>query len=133
MWGVNARTLFRAAIMASAAVVMLAATSPVLAQNRDDGDDPGRALTALENLLLFVVAPLGLFLVIALLVLAPSIARGPRYRPGLSWWAEPVWLGGPAGPAVGAPAGSAPEAADAESIIRAVEPTRDGGGASARW
>jgi hypothetical protein len=109
--------------MASAAVVILAATSPVLAQNRDDGDDPGRQLTALENLLLFVVAPLGLFLVIALLVLAPSIVRGPRYRPGLSWWAEPVWLGGPSGPGAG----------DVDSIIRAVEPTRDGGGASARW
>jgi hypothetical protein len=123
VWGVNARTLFRAAIMASAAVVMMAATSPVFAQNRDDGDDPGQQLTVLENLLLFVVAPLGLFLLISLLVLAPSIAKGPRYRPGLSWWAEPVWFSGPSGL----------EAGDTDSIIRAAEPTRDGGGASARW
>jgi hypothetical protein len=120
--------------MAAAAVVMLAATSPVFAQNRDDGDDPGRQLTALENLLLYVAAPLGLFLLISLLVLAPSIAKGPRYRPGLSWWAEPVWFGGPAGPAAEvAVGGSSLGAGDVESIMRAVEPTRDGGGASARW
>jgi hypothetical protein len=122
--------------MAAAAVVMLAATSPVFAQNRDDGDDPGRQLTALENLLLYVAAPLGLFLLISLLVLAPSIAKRPRYRPGLSWWAEPVWFGGPAspaGPAAEVAGGSSLGAGDVESIIRAVEPTRGGGGASARW
>lgn len=127
----NARTLFRAAVViAASAAAVLAATSPALAQKRDDGDDPGQQLTALGNLLLYVVAPLGLFLLISLLVLAPSIAKSPRYRPGLSWWAEPVWFGGPGG---GAPAGGSLGVGDAASILRTVEPTRDGGGASARW
>jgi hypothetical protein len=100
----------------------------VLAQTRDDGDNPGRQLTALENLLLYVVAPLGLFLLIAFLVMAPSIVRGPRYRPGLSWWAEPVWFGGPRrGPS------HEPAVGDPAAAVSVIEPTHDGGGASARW
>ena len=34
------------------------------------------------------------YAVITLLVFTPSWVRGPKYRPGLSWWAEPVWIGG---------------------------------------
>jgi len=66
----------------------------------------------------FVLIPLGLFLLIALLVYAPSMTRGSRYRPGLTWWAEPVWFGGPA---------------DAEAALAVADPTREGGGTSARW
>lgn len=64
----------------------------------------------------FVVLPLALYAVIALLVYAPSWVRGPRYRPGLPWWSEPVWIGG----------GSLEAAAHAT-------PVTEGGGCSARW
>jgi hypothetical protein len=120
--GVNTRTLLRVTVVASGTAAVLAIASPAFAAiHRDDGDDPGPQLNVLQSLLLYIGAPLGLFLLISLLVVAPSIARGPRYRPGLSWWAEPVWFGGPAGSPADAP------------TLSSVEPTRDGGGASARW
>lgn len=97
------------------------AAATVLAR-RDDGDQPGPGLDVVQTLLLFVGAPVGLFVVIALLVAAPSMARGPRYRPGLGWWAAPVWFNGPE---------------DAERAVReaaGAEVSRSpGGGASARW
>jgi hypothetical protein len=73
-------------------------------------------MSTLEWLGWFVLLPLTVYLVIALLVFTPSWVRGPKYRPGLSWWAEPIWLGG-----VGLDA-----AADAAPIT-------EGGGCSARW
>lgn len=97
--------------------------SPALAEVPDDGDDPGTSLTAFETILIYGVAPIALFALIALLVLAPSIARGPRYRPGLGWFAAPVWFGGPSNPDTAlARARSLPAGVGAE-----------GGGASARW
>lgn len=77
-------------------------------------------MRGVETLLVFVVAPAALFVIIALLVLAPSMTRGPRYRPGLGWWAAPVWFNGPSHD-------------DIDAAVRAAIPTTDGGGASARW
>ena len=89
------------------------------AQQLDDGEVSAEGgLTALQTLLIYVGAPALLFLVIALLVMAPSMARGPRYRPGLGWWAAPVWFNGPD---------------DADAAVRHATPTTDGGGTSARW
>ena len=48
-----------------------------------------------HTVLVFVGIPVLVAAVLALLVFASSIAKGPRYRPGLSWWAPPVWIGGP--------------------------------------
>jgi hypothetical protein len=48
-----------------------------------------------HSLLVFVGIPALVVAVVALLVFASSIAHGPRYRPGLSWWAPPVWINGP--------------------------------------
>ncbi|MHA6795969.1 aa3-type cytochrome oxidase subunit CtaJ [Pseudonocardia bannensis] len=44
-----------------------------------------------ETVLLFVVPPLALYLLIALLVMAPKMARRPRYRAGQPWSYEPMW------------------------------------------
>jgi hypothetical protein len=93
--------------------------SPAFASKADDGDDPGTGLSTGATLLIFVGVPIAAFLVISLLVAAPSLARGPRYRPGLGWWAAPVWYGGPGG--------------DADAAVRAAEPAAEGGGTSARW
>jgi hypothetical protein len=73
-------------------------------------------MTTLEALGVFVALPVAIYALVALAVYTPSWAKTPRYRPGLSWWAEPVWLGG------GDPALAA-EAA----------PINEGGGCSARW
>lgn len=112
------RLVAAAVLMVCSLSSLLLAAGPAAALYEDDGAEPGEQLSVIGNLLLYVVAPLGVLLLIALLVAAPSIARGPRYRPGLSWFAEPVWFGGPADP----------EAA----VARAV-PTQEAGGASARW
>jgi hypothetical protein len=120
---VRARTALRtAALMATTAFLVLSAT-PAFAtapsNTFDDGDQPGAGLTVLETLLIFVGIPALLFVVIVVLVSAPSAARGPRYRPGLGWWAAPIWFNGPD---------------DAERAVREAAGTNShGGGASARW
>jgi hypothetical protein len=80
-----------------------------------------------DTVLVFVGIPLLIIAVVGLLVFAGSIASGPRYRPGLSWWAPPVWIGGP-------------RAADGEPVdAPELEPGPTGrvaqttGGASASW
>ncbi|MCZ3385674.1 MAG: hypothetical protein LH630_01585 [Actinomycetia bacterium] len=73
-------------------------------------------MSTLEILGWFLLLPVIFFVVISLLVYTPSWVRGPKYRPGLSWWAEPIWIGG----------------RDLEVAAQA-EPVREGGGCSARW
>jgi hypothetical protein len=83
-----------------------------------------------HTLLVFVGIPVLVVAVVSLLVFAPSIAKGPRYRPGLSWWAPPVWIGGP---------GEQPEPVDAPELEAGTKPPPTGGvarttgGASASW
>jgi hypothetical protein len=44
-----------------------------------------------ETILYFVVPSVALYLGIALLVVAPRMARRPRYRVGQPWPHEPMW------------------------------------------
>jgi hypothetical protein len=53
--------------------------------------DAGRVVTVWQTVLVFVVAPVGGLLLLALLVLGPALSRAPRYRPGRPWEHEPVW------------------------------------------
>lgn len=120
---VIARLLARTAAVSAAVLPTLVAavllpSSPALAAMRDDGTESGPGLSVMETLLWFVGAPLVLFVAIVVLTSAPSMARGPRYRPGLGWWAAPVWFNGPAEP---------------DSAVRQATATTGGGGASARW
>lgn len=48
-------------------------------------------MTVWETVLYLVVPPVGLYLLIALLVVAPRVARRPRYRAGQPWTHEPLW------------------------------------------
>ena len=73
-------------------------------------------MSSVEWLSWYVLLPLAIFAVIALLVMTPSWRNGPKYRPGLSWWAEPIWIGGR----------DLESARDAETAV-------EGGGCSARW
>lgn len=120
---VTARTALRSAALVAAtaatAALVLVPTSPALAAtHRDDGSDTGSGLSVVQTLLIFVGIPAALFLVIVVLVSATSSSRGPRYRPGLGWWAAPVWFNGPD---------------DADTAVRTATATTEGGGASARW
>jgi hypothetical protein len=112
------RSAWRAAVVTVVVPVLPLLGSTAFAVTRDDGDDPGTTLTLGQALAIFVGIPLGLFLLIAVLVYAPSFMRGPRYRPGLGWWAAPVWFAGPP---------------DADAAVASAQPTTEGGGVSARW
>nr|WP_202486150.1 hypothetical protein [Streptomyces sp. SID4985] len=48
--------------------MMLLMSSPALALTRDDGDDPGPGLSVIDTVGLYVLLPIGLFVVIAGLV-----------------------------------------------------------------
>jgi hypothetical protein len=60
-----------------------------------EGADPGDPLGPGGTILLFVVTPLAIFGLIALLVLLPGAVRSHRYRPAEGWAADPVWFSGP--------------------------------------
>jgi hypothetical protein len=127
------RTATVGAVLASST---LAASPAFAALHRDDGDDPGKGMSALKVIGTFIGIPVGLFLLIALLVSIPSMIRGPRYRPGKEWQATPEWYGAP-GEVEGGEAHGELGAADghAELTGTVVEPSAeaDGGGTSARW
>lgn len=92
-----------------------------------------------HSLLVFVGIPVLVIAVVALLVFASSIAHGPRYRPGLSWWAPPVWINGPT--ATKPDPAHLPELPELTSATKAPGATatagsgvaRTIGGASASW
>lgn len=91
-----------------------------------------------QTLLVFAGIPALIVAVVTLLVFAPSIARGPRYRPGLSWWAPPVWINGPSGAtgdtAVDRAATDAPQLSGGDPTATAgTGLARTTGGASASW
>jgi hypothetical protein len=111
-----------AAIAIGAVVPVLVIAAPALATTKpDDGEGRGSSLGVGNTILLFVVVPLGAFLIIAALAVLPSALSKPRYRPGKPWEHQPISIGGPADP-MGA---AAVEAAGADTTAR--------GGASAEW
>jgi len=103
-------------------------------------------MSALQALLLFGGVPLGLFVLITALTIAPSVARGGDQR-GVDRWATPQWFHSPGAEAtsVGSDqeqralipghahtdAGPGTDAGPARDVVPVAAPT--GGGASARW
>lgn len=70
--------------------------------------DP-RPLGPVNEILIFGVGPIGVFLLVALITLRPQRSSGAsRYRPGRGWGYGPVWFGTrgaqPVEPAADAPA-----------------------------
>ena len=63
------KNVLRAGAVTAAMALMSLVSSPAFAVARDDGDDPGPGLSVAETLGLFVAAPVGIFLVIAALVM----------------------------------------------------------------
>ncbi|GGY64100.1 hypothetical protein GCM10010300_04060 [Streptomyces olivaceoviridis] len=66
------------ALAAGTTLMMLLMSSPALALTRDDGDDPGKGLSVIQTLGLYVFAPVVLFLVIAGLVMALDKSRSKK-------------------------------------------------------
>lgn len=120
------RNVWRALVVSTAVPLSLLLASPAFAEHRSDGDDPGQTLTFGTTLLIFVGIPALVIATVWLLVSAPTLARGPRYRPGRPWTAYPRWFNGPSW--FGGPH-------EAESLAAVVpgEATLEGGGSSARW
>jgi hypothetical protein len=83
------------------------------------------SLSTLEALLIFAGIPLLVIGVVSLLVMAPSLAKGPRYRPTEDWAAGSEWFGAPA-------EAEDPDAAGRRQLEQRGEPSETGG-ASARW
>jgi hypothetical protein len=83
-------------VVTGALVPVLVAAAPALANVKpDDGEVKGPSLGTGMTILLFVVVPLGAFLLISGLAVLPSALSKPRYRPGKPWDHESRWIGGP--------------------------------------
>ncbi len=121
------------------------ATSPAMALNRDDGDDPGESISRMKLLSIFVGIPVLSMALIWLLCSIPSMVRGPRYRPGKEWQADAEWYGAPGSDSEqraieGGSGDPALEGRQSSSAVTGtvVEPDQGGsdpagGGTSARW
>jgi len=70
---VDKRNALRAGAVSAAATLMMLMSSPAMALTRDDGDDPGSGLSVAQTLGLYVLLPIALFLIIAGLVMLPSL------------------------------------------------------------
>lgn len=95
-------------------------------------------MSVLTALIVFVGGPLLVIGIVTLLTMAPSLARGPRYRPGVDDTADPEWFGTlPAGEQGDQPqldsGPSTPARQPATDATGDRTSTDDTGGASARW
>jgi hypothetical protein len=120
------RNAWRALVVSTAIPLSLLVTSPAWAAHREDGDNPGQGLDLGTTLLLYVGIPALVIGTIWLLVSAPSLARGPRYRPGLSWLAAPAWFGAPSW-------FGSPREDESLAAVVVADATAKGGGTSASW
>ncbi|MGH3744529.1 MAG: hypothetical protein ACRDTP_06685 [Mycobacteriales bacterium] len=113
------RLAVRGAVLAAPLSLSLALPAAAFAD-----DTPGHAspLGVVNSLLIFLVLPVGVFLVVGLLTLRPWAANSSqRYRPGRDWSAEPSWTGvQPAPPAL-------PDAASSGEDGRVMLPHTEGG------
>jgi hypothetical protein len=73
----------------------LASAHPVFAAIRDDGDEPGVAISGAATVALFIGIPLFITAMITLAVLAPQWSRKARSESGFISHTETWWLNGP--------------------------------------
>ena len=129
-------TLLRRAARALALVPALALTFTASTAFADAPEswpnDPG--VPALRALLVYLVIPLALFVLIALLVYIPSMSRNQTYQPGQPWRHEPLWFGGPRGGAEALESGSTSTGGAEQTAVGDQSAQRPAaGGTSARW
>lgn len=110
----------------------LAVAGPALAETPDTWTKPAPT-PWLETLGIFVGIPALMFLLIVLMVLAPSMVRRGGSQAGLTWWSAPQWFG--QRPVEATPGETAELEAGSESQQPGQEPAGAGerGGVGARW
>lgn len=103
---------------ASALTTVLVTAGPAFART-DDGERLGKPLGTGLTIAIYVLIPLGAFLVIAFFASLPSMLKRPRYRPGRPWKHAPLWFAGPDDP---------------DTALQKARPGASArGGASAEW
>jgi hypothetical protein len=109
---VRTRIAGRLAVIAMCAIVpVLVTAGPALAGVKpDDGEVRGSSLGLGNTILIYVVIPVGAFLVISALAVLPSALSRPRYRPGRPWEHGPRWIGPAPETEAALPPGSEPTA-----------------------
>ena len=110
------RLAARTVALLSPVLLVLAVAAPASAAppvSWPDGDE----MSTLETLALLVGAPVALLVLITLLVMAPSVAKGTNRETHVPWYAEPLHFGTTPG--------------DEPASVEAAGTT--GGGASVRW
>ena len=105
----------------------VAAPSTALATTPVGWEEPP-SISTLTALLLFVGVPLGLFLLIVGLTVAPSLARRGDQQQNVDRWATPQWFNGPA---AGAGGRAVSASGTAGNDARVLEATSTGTGATA--
>jgi hypothetical protein len=108
------RTTARVAAVALSAGLVLAG-SPALADVPDGWPEPP-SIPLLDGLFVYLFAPLGLFVLVALLTIAPSLARGERLGPDKPGGDQ--WFGGRRG---------------GPAELESGTPAKESGGASGSW
>jgi hypothetical protein len=87
-----------------------------------------------ETILYFAVPSVALYLGIALLVVAPRMARRPRYRVGQPWPHEPMWwTANPQGAHLPSVDHSADHTADRGPALVGARAGAERGGARGSW
>lgn len=74
---------------------LLINAQPVFAVIRDDGDEPGVAISGAASVALFIGFPLLIIGLISLAILAPQWSRKARRESGFVSHTETWWLNGP--------------------------------------
>ena len=81
--------------IASLSTYLLINSQPVFAVIRDDGDEPGVAISGAATVALFIGLPLLIIGLIAVAILAPQWSRKARRESGFVSHTETWWLNGP--------------------------------------
>ena len=81
--------------IASLSTYLLINPQPVFAAIRDDGDEPGVAISGAATVALFIGFPLLIIGLISLAILAPQWSRKARRESGFVSHTETWWLNGP--------------------------------------
>ena len=81
--------------IASLITYLLINSQPVFAVIRDDGDEPGVAISGAATVALFIGLPLLIIGLITVAILAPQWSRKARRESGFVSHTETWWLNGP--------------------------------------
>ena len=81
--------------IASLSTCLLINSQPVFAVIRDDGDEPGVAISGAATVALFIGLPLLIIGLITVAILAPQWSRKARRESGFVSHTETWWLNGP--------------------------------------